>query len=325
MADDRTRKLIAALAALLSGTSTYFGAKAEEEERKRRESRDVAQDQRAQEYLDLQRSSIEENQRLRAEDRAERTRSEANTANERMIGQAATLGEARGYSRIHADAPVTIPGRGRLPNGALSVTSENIPLVTGDGQIDLDLQRILSGLRQGGDVSTLSQAAGQADTGRAFNAAVRGAEQERDISGAVARQKALIPGQLELTRGQHEIAEQFEDPPAGPAPIDPAEQELERAGIRARVLAETGLTNQEVIGHLIREFPGHNPLDLAKKALEGVDAARKAVGSGFAAAGSPVPREAQNQRIQKQREWDRLAVEWRKRGVDPEEKLGPRP
>lgn len=319
MAGDRTRKLIDALAALLSGGSTYFGAKAEEEERKRREARDLAQDQRAQEYLDLQRSSVEENRRLREEATAERRRTEANAVNADVVGRGGRLAEARNYGSVEAQAPITMQGGGKR------VASENIPLVTGDGQIDLDLHRILSRFRQGGDAQSLSDVASQADAERGEMATLRTAEETRGLEGKKREFEAMSPLRLQEFEAQQRISEKYEDGPAGPSPTETrAREELGIQGT-ADSYAEQGLTGQEIAGRLIRENPGTDPRILVGIAIEASRGARRGAGSGVGGMVSPSSPMMQQGRIQKQREWDAAAVELRKKGQDPEQVLGPRP
>jgi hypothetical protein len=219
------------------------------------------------------------------------------------------------------------------------------PNVAGDGKVDLDLTRILAGVRSGGDLDRAG-AVGEVSTRAREDASSRAAGLKRRIEESGAEFTAMSPLRLGEYEAQQRISNKYERGPAtGPTPSEQYSRQEEAAAGLAQSLAGEGKRAAEIGPALIAEFPG-----IDGRALMGlaVDAERDVikfrgnmteqmrygrppagpriglsgtVGGVLNRSGGPPAAGVSPARLA----WDRAAEAARAKGLSPEEVLGPRP
>lgn len=262
MASDSTRKLVAALAAILSGASAFTEAQREEEERQRREREREEDRQFRERNMALNekwydRSIAQDEARLEAEKKRE-----IDTANTTEIDRMAQLAGDRAYSNVSDTAGVQMAGGGRVR------PSESIPLGLGDGRIDMDLTTRLNRIRSGG---TLDRAGAVSEV--ATRAREDAASREAGITQGIAaanREEIGTRGERVATARAMAEMQRAVNPPQGPAPERVGSTEDAING-DARLLASQGKPAHEIASELAVKYRKVNPSILLNFAIDAVE------------------------------------------------------
>jgi hypothetical protein len=294
MAD--TRKLIAILAALLQGGSAYASAKQDEEDRKRRQAREEQADAERADNSRLQRDWYE---RAVSQDElrlAEQKRAEVNAANERLVERGGRVASDRAYGSV-ADKPLPrlrpAPGsRSAAEFGAgYRGPALNVdPNVAGDGKVDLDLTRILAGVREGGDLDRAG-AVGEVSTRAREDASSRAARSSQGIDAKRAERDAFREEDFADWRRQFDYTQAHTPRGGAGGPAEGVQySRLEEAAQgRAAELAAQGKGDTAIAQDLQRDpqFESIHQATLAGFAVDADRNQRKAKQGGYA--GGPEP------------------------------------